>query len=207
MSQFDNANAPGDFVGPWYVRWPGDALPVLPPVSGFAVAPADDDGIRAVLAGIERAEVAARRRAGNRPYLASLDGEPVALGWSTGTSVEIGELDLTFALPPGNTYLWGFVTAPAWRGRGCYPRLLQAILRAEGDEVRAWIGHEPHNDASARGILKAGFGCVGDVFRTPTGGFVLSPKGSLDRAEAGAALLGATLLPPSRAGTNPAARS
>ena len=194
MSQSDSSNAPGDFVGPWYVRWPGDELPVLPPVSGFAVAPADDDGILAALAGIALAEVVARRRAGNRPYLARLGGEPVALGWSTGTAVEIGELDLAFTLPPGNRYLWGFVTLPAWRGRGIYPRLLQAILRAEGDEVRAWIGHEPHNDASARGILKAGFGCVGNVFRTSDGSFALTPTGPGEHAEAGAALLGAALL-------------
>jgi GNAT superfamily N-acetyltransferase len=193
VSQADRFSQPGDFVGPWYVRWPGDVLPVLPPLPGFVAAPTNDDGTFAALAGIDRAEVAAHRRAGNWPYLAWLDGEPVALGWSTGTTVAIGELDLAFTLPPGNRYLWGFLTAPAWRGRGIYPRLLQAILRAEGDGIRAWIGHEPPNDASARGIIKAGFRCVGDVFRTSAGAFVLVPSGPLDRARAGAALLGATL--------------
>jgi GNAT superfamily N-acetyltransferase len=201
---------PGDFVGPWYVRWPGDPLPALPPLPGFTAAPAEDDRTLAALAGVELAEVAARRRAGNRPYLARLDGEPVALGWSTGTAVEIGELDLAFTLPPGNRYLWGFVTAPAWRGRGLYPRLLQAILRAEGADIRAWIGHEPGNTASARGILRAGFRCVGHVFRTPAGIFVVTPTGPIERARAGAALLGATLHgenESSRLGTAPAARS
>jgi ribosomal protein S18 acetylase RimI-like enzyme len=194
VSQADRFTPPGDFVGPWYVRWPGDVLPELLPVPGLVAALAEDDEMLAELARIEPGEVAARRRAGNRPYVARLDGEPVALGWSTSSAVEIGELDLVFTLPPGNSYLWGFVTAPAWRGRGLYPRLLQAILRAEGDDLRAWIGHEPPNAASARGILKAGFGCVGDVFRTPAGGFVLAPSGPIERARAGAALLGATLL-------------
>ena len=202
---------PGDFVGPWYVRWPGDSLPALPSLPGFVAAPAEDDRTLASLAGLDLAEVAARRRAGNQPYLAHLDGEPVALGWSTGKGVEIGELDLAFTLPPGNRYLWGFVTAPARRGRGLYPRLLQAILRIEGMEgadIRAWIGHEPDNTASSRGILKAGFRCVGHVFRTPPGTFVVTPTGPLERARAGADLLGATLLgagAPSRAGTDPAA--
>jgi GNAT superfamily N-acetyltransferase len=199
---------PGDFVGPWYVRWPGDPLPALPSLPGFVAAPAEDDRTLAVLAGIDLAEVAARRRAGNQPYLARLDGEPVALGWSTGTVVEIGELALAFTLPPGNRYLWGFETAPAWRGRGLYPRLLQAILRAEGDEICAWIGHEPDNTASSRGIIKAGFRCVGHVFRTPAGTVLVTPTGPLERARAGAALLGATLLgadAPSRSGIDPAA--
>lgn len=184
---------PGDFVGPWYVRWPGDPLPALPPLPDFVAVSADDDQTLAALAGIDLAEVAERRQAGNQPYLALLAGEPVALGWSTGTTVEIGELDLAFTLPPGNRYLWGFVTAPAWRGRGLYPRLLQHILRLEGADIRAWIGHEPGNIASSRGILKAGFRCVGHVFRTPGGAFVVTPIGPLDRARAGAAILGSTL--------------
>jgi GNAT superfamily N-acetyltransferase len=185
---------PGDFVGPWYVRWPGDPLPALPPLPGFVAAPAEDDRILAALAGIDLVEVASRRRAGNQPYLVRLNGEPVALGWSTGTTIDIGELGLTASLPPGNRYLWGFETTPTWRGRGLYPRLLQAILRAEGDEICDWIGHEPDNVASSRGIIKAGFRCVGHVFRTPAGTFVVTPTGPLERARAGAALLGATLL-------------
>ena len=183
----------GDFVGPWYAHWPGDPLPSLPPLSGLAIAPATDDSALAALAECDPAEVTARRAAGNTPYLAYLAGQAVACGWSTASIVEIGELGLTFTLPPDNRYLWGFVTAPQYRGRGLYPRLLQAIIRAEGSATRAWIGHEPHNTASARGILNAGFRRVGDVFRTPAGTFLLIPAGPPDRARAGADLLGATL--------------
>lgn len=183
----------GAFVGPWYAHWPGDPLPALPPLPGLAVSPADDDRALATLAGLDTPTIAARRRAGKRPYLATLGGVPVAHGWSTGGAVEIGELGLTFALPPGNRYLWGFATAPPWRGRGIYPRLLQAILRLEGPAARTWIGHEPHNAASARGILKAGFRQVGTVFQAPTGGFLLVPTGPPARARAGAAILGAAL--------------
>jgi GNAT superfamily N-acetyltransferase len=184
----------GDFVGPWYAWWPGDPLPALPPQPGFAATPADEDGVLTALAGIGVEEVAARRRAGHRPYIAHLGGEPVAHGWSTGGAVEIGELGLAFTLPPGERYLWGFATEEHWRGRGLYPRLLQAILRHEGlSDVRYWIGHTPENAPSARGILKAGFRRVGDVYRLPTGRFVLVPTGPLERAPLGAALLGAQL--------------
>lgn len=184
----------GDFVGPWYAWWPGDRLPPLPPLPGFTAAPADDDRTLAALARTGVAELGRLRRAGNRPYLARLHGEPVAHGWATSSTVEIGELGLAFTLPPGERYLWGFATAERWRGHGLYPRLLQAIMRHEGLEAaRYWIGHEPSNEASARGILKAGFRRVGDVYRRPTGGFVLVPVGLDERARVGAALLGAAL--------------
>lgn len=184
------------FVGPWYAHWPGDPLPLLPRLPDFASGVPHDDAALVALAGLDRAEVAARHAAGNTPLVASLEGEAVACGWSTATTVSIGELGLSFTLPPQNRYLWGFVTAPHRRGLGLYPRLLQAALRAAGEGARCWIGHEPHNVASARGIMKAGFHPVGDVFRTQAGEFILVPTGPIERARAGAAILGATLNTP-----------
>jgi hypothetical protein len=182
----------GAFVGPWYGWWPGDLLPALPPLTGLVAGPADDDRSLAALAAIDPGEVAARRGAGHRPYLARLAGEPVACGWSTWSAVEIGEIGLTFTLPPGERYLWGFVTVGPERGRGIYPHLLQAILRHEGTgDARYWIGHTPDNLASARGIQKAGFRRVGDVYLLVPGRFALVPAGPIERARAGAALLGA----------------
>ena len=194
MTSAGQPGAEGDFVGPWYAWQPGDSLPPLPPLPGFVAGPADDDRALAALAGRGIDEVMALRRVGNRPYVARLAGELVAHGWSTDRTVEIGEVGLRFALPPDERYLWGFVTEARWRGRGVYPRLLQAILRQEGaGDVRCWIGHEPDNVASARGILKAGFRRVGDVYRLPTGRLALDPVGPIERARAGAALLGADL--------------
>lgn len=196
----------GDFVGPWYAWWPGDPLPALPPLPGLVVAPADDDPALAALARIGVEDVATIRRAGNQPYLACLAGEPVACGWSTGSAVEIGEIGLAFTLPPGERYLWGFATTPQRRGRGIYPRLLQAILRHEAaTTARYWIGHTPENQASARGILKAGFHRVGNVYRLATGRFVLVPSGPIDRARVGAKLLGAELYGDSDGSRHPAA--
>jgi len=184
----------GLFVGPWYSWWPGDALPALPHLPGFTAVPADDDLALARFASLPVEEVAARREAGNRLYLARMAGEEVASGWSAWKRIEIGELGLSSALPADERYLWGFTTAEHWRGRGLYPRLLQAILRHEGaGGARFWIGHTPENRASARGILKAGFSRVGDVYRLPGGGLALVPTGPLERARTGAALLGAAL--------------
>ena len=182
------------YIGSWHAWWPGDPLPDLPPLTGFAAAPAGDDRALAALAGVEMAAVTTWRAAGNQPYLAWLDDRPVACGWSARGVVEIGEIGLTFTLPPGDRYLWGFVTAPPWRGRGLYPRLLQAILRHEGLTCfRYWIGHEPGNEASVKGMASAGFRRIGDVYRQPGGGFLLAPAGPLERAGRGAALLGAAL--------------
>lgn len=155
----------------------------LPPLPGFAAAPADDDRALAALSGIAVSTLAARRQAANQPYVAYLAAEPVACGWSASASGQIGELGLTFVLPPGERYLWDFATLPSWRGRGIYPHPLQAILRHDAAKhSRHWIGHDPDNVASARGILKVGFRSVGNVYRLP-----------IERARLGADLLGATL--------------
>lgn len=74
----------------------------------------------------------------------------------------MGELQLEFALGPKTAYLWDFATLPAWRGRGIYPRLLQAIVCAEAAR-QFWIMHAPENGASARGIRRAGFTPVGGI--------------------------------------------
>lgn len=182
----------GEFVGPWYAWWPGDPLPALPALPGFAAAPVTDDAAFAILSGLGDAAIAARRANGDRPYLATVAGAGVGWGWSATRRLAIGELGIARDLPPGDHYLWACETLPTWRGRGIYPRLLQAILRHEASEgARAWIGHDPTNAASARGILKAGFGRVGAIGRAPDGGYLLVPVGPPDRARIGAALLGA----------------
>src|SRR5205823_5619043 len=80
------------------------------------------------------------------------------------------------ALPP----LPGFSAAPADDDRA-----FAALAR---------LGHEPNTTASARGILKAGLGRVGDVYLRPAGRLELVPVGPIERARAGAAVLGAALL-------------
>src|SRR5690554_1102890 len=108
--------------------WRGDDLPALTPLQDFTAGPTDDAGLLARLAALEIAEVQRRLDEGHRPYVAWLGGEPVAYGWVATHTAEVGELDVVITLPQGECYLWDFATLPAWRGRGIYPRLLQAIL-------------------------------------------------------------------------------
>jgi GNAT superfamily N-acetyltransferase len=151
-----------------------------------------DEALMALLS-CDRAELAAWRRAGNHPYIATIAGEPVACGWSAWTQLEIGELGIDRLLPAGDRYLWGFITAERWRGRGIYPRLLAAIVRREGGRQRYWIGHEPGNRSSGRGIVKAGFARVGKIYRDPAGEYALEvlPGVNTERAMVGASVLGA----------------
>jgi len=56
------------------------------------------------------------------------------------------------------------VTLPAHRGKGIYPRLVDAIVQAESREAhRFWIAYAPENHASGAGIRKAGFVTVAEL--------------------------------------------
>lgn len=135
-----------------------DPMPSLPPLSGLSVRRELDAAAMAALQNRSVAEVSSRFAAGHQAYVAFMDGQPAAWGWVGTRSANIGELDASFTLAEGERYLWNFVTLPSHRGLGIYPRLLQAIVRAESAEAdRFWIGYAPENHASGAGIRKAGF--------------------------------------------------
>lgn len=173
-----------------YTWWRGDPLPELPPLPGLRVEPLDNDHATKAGIDLEVDEVRERTRQGHRLYVARLDGQLVAWGWSAFSTAAIGELGLAIVLPPGNHYLWDFVTLPARRGRGIYPHMLQAMLGFEGDIARFWVGHDDPNVASGRGILKSGFQLVGELYRSDEGSFHLSLVGDPDRTLLGASILG-----------------
>jgi GNAT superfamily N-acetyltransferase len=196
-SNSPEGTAPGEYVGSWYTWWPGDRVPRLTPIPGFVAVPSDDDREVARLGQLDPAEVVTFRQNGNQPYVARIDGESAACGWSAGSRLEIGEIGVAASLPAGERYLWGFMTEERWRGRGIYPHLLRAIIRHEqAERSRYWIGHTPGNRSSARGMRKAGFGVVGDVYRLPEGEgrLVMVPVGPIERARASAGILGIELL-------------
>ena len=147
----------GDFVGPWYAWWPGDPAPTFDSWPEFSAAPADDDAALSRLIGAPVADVQAWPRGGNQPYLARVGVRSSPAVGRRRRTLAIGELGLEQPLPAGDRYLWGFVTAEPWRGRGLYPRLIAAIIGQEGATHRYWIGHEPGHNSSGRGILKARF--------------------------------------------------
>ncbi len=163
-------------------------MPLLPILPGFRAGRSDHIVTLGLVSGLDEREVVARMQGGNVPYLAYLDDEPVACGWSAWRHGQVGELGIDFEIPEGNRYLWDFVTLPQMRGRGIYPSLLQEILMEETPEAeRFWIGHAPGNVASGNGILKAGFRVAGEVW-IQAGSLVFVPAGDQERAAAAAAI-------------------
>ena len=156
MTLWLNTLMPNDQpAGYGYTWWRDDPLPALPPLDGFQAGPAADLSLLAALAGLEPGEARRRVESGSQPYQASLHGSPAAWGWCAAREYRFyGHF---VPLQPGERALWDFATLPERRGLGVYPRLLQAILLAEQDARRFWIGHAAGNRSSQQGILKAGF--------------------------------------------------
>lgn len=186
----------GDPIGLFHTWWRGDPLPDLGAEPGLMIEPVDGDRLTTAMPWLDEREVRDREQQGHRPYLARHKGGPVAYGWSATATASIGELGITLELPPGNRYLWDFVTLPEWRGRRIYPRMLQSIIQHEAEVERFWVGHDYSNVASARGIARAGFCQTGALYRLPDGSFALVPGGTrgdgtppVERTIAAAALL------------------
>ena len=156
---------------PLAIRYRHDPAPVLAPGPDLTVSREVDPFFMAALQGRSVVEIARRFADGHRAYVARCDGEPAAWGWVATTSASIGELGAAVVLPRGDRYLWNFVTLAAYRGRGIYPRLLDAMVHAEcsmpgedGDQAgRFWIVYAPENHASGAGLRKAGFLEVADL--------------------------------------------
>lgn len=176
-----------------FTWWKHDTLPQLEPLSSFGAERTIDVHLVAGLAGLTADTVQERLEQGHAVYVARLGATPVAYGWVARERASIGELPLTFVIGSEDRYLWDFATLPSWRGRGIYPRLLQAILHQEQGE-RFWIIHAPENAPSARGIVKAGFHLVGALSFLKDGRPGLAPRGEPARAVMGAGLLGLPLI-------------
>lgn len=132
--------------------------PALAPLDGLEVRIETRADVMALLQSRSEAEMSRRLAEGHRAYVASRSGQPAAWGWVATRTAHIGELASTFTIPKDHRYLWNFVTHTAHRGLGIYPRLLDAIVRAEQSDVeRFWVVYAPENHASGAGIRKAGF--------------------------------------------------
>jgi GNAT superfamily N-acetyltransferase len=174
----------------------GMDLPALPTLPNFHVTINAETRLLASLTGLSETEIETRKRNNHRPAVAWLNETPVGYGWIATESAEIGELDLSFTLPPESVYLWDFATLSAWRGLGIYPHLLQEIVMQERQEAHSfWIIHAPENQASARGITRAGFSAVGELsFMKQTRGVGLMSSSPASIAYEGAQLLHVELL-------------
>jgi GNAT superfamily N-acetyltransferase len=146
------------------VRHRDDPMPALPPLDGLIVRHETNPEVLAALQGRAVDDITRRFANGHRAYVALLHERPAAFGWVATRVAEIGEMTTSFTIPEAGRYLWNFVTVPTHRGLGIYPRLLQAILRAESvDAEMFWIAYAPENHASASGITRAGFTTVAEM--------------------------------------------
>lgn len=146
------------------LRHRDDPIPALPALPQFDVIVEHDAAALATLLAKPIEQMETRLASGHHAYVARVAGEPAAFGWVATSEARVGELDATLRLPEGHRYLWNFVTLSPFRGRGIYPRLLDAILRAESAHAEwNWIMYAPENHASASGIAKAGFTPVAQV--------------------------------------------
>jgi GNAT superfamily N-acetyltransferase len=174
----------------WYR---GDPIPHLTELEGFEAGIATDAEELALINGLPIGAVQARWAAGSVAYVARLFGRPVAYGWVARGLAHIGELGLSFHVPEDGRYLWGFETLRHCRGRGIYPRLLQAIIAAE-PAGRFWIIHAPENLPSGVGIDRAGFTNAGELSLRPNGRPALRAAGPIARILDAVDLLGVPLV-------------
>lgn len=182
---------------PMWLLWSwckGDTLPTCKSGSGLTVEESKHVELLSHLMNIPSEELREQLWHGDRAYLARLETLPVAVGWSATGEVAVLGGRVTLHVPPDNRYLYGFVTRPDWRGRGMYPHLLQAILRAEEQESY-WIMHLQENMPSQRGIHKAGFRVAGRLSFLPTDELgLIPPSGDSERAHTAARLFGFPLI-------------
>ncbi|GCE31002.1 hypothetical protein KDA_64860 [Dictyobacter alpinus] len=185
----------GKQAGYVWTWWQGDALPKLPEVAHWHVESSDNVALAAKISNLTIGNTEERYEQGHRPYMAYVEQELVAYGWSAVRNAAFGSPNVNFYVAGHNLYLYHFVTMLPWRGRGCYPRLLQEIIRrTQQDYERFWIIHQLSNQASQKGIAKAGFSIANSVFHLDHAGLGLVAGEDTARAQAGAQLLGLPLV-------------
>lgn len=141
-----------------------DLHPIKTP-AGLSIQESSDIDLLSEIGNLPREEVRQRLANDNMAFVAFLHHQPAAFGWMARGKAKIGELNHELILPLYNRYLWNFRTLEAYRGLGIYPALLQYILQSGSAHAsRFWIIHAPENKASLKGIKKAGFQFVGNLY-------------------------------------------
>jgi ribosomal protein S18 acetylase RimI-like enzyme len=112
-------------------------------------------------------ELTARKywRRGDRAVLATLGIRPAGIAWTARGPIEAPELGRTLKLSKYDAYIHSVFVAPAARGRGVAPVMLEHMakeLRAT-DAYRSWALIAADNQASLRAFQKASFTPVCDV--------------------------------------------
>lgn len=146
-----------------------DSLPRVTPRVEIQVEESVNIELLSAMGSSPLSEIVIRLGNDHSAYVATVDGVPAAFGWMARGSAFIGELNHRLILPYRHRYLWNFRTLEPFRGLGIYPAMLQRIINLERPNAdKFWIVHAPENNASLRGIQKAGFQYVGRLYNTGT---------------------------------------
>jgi len=108
-------------------------------------------------------EIRSRFEAGKWCFGAWIANRLASFGWVSFEEEAVGELRLRLSLLTGEAYIWNCVTLPVFRNYHLYSALL-AFIVGELFTIpycRVWIGADQENEASQRGIARAGFTHVG----------------------------------------------
>ncbi|HVO33198.1 MAG TPA: GNAT family N-acetyltransferase [Elusimicrobiota bacterium] len=111
-------------------------------------------------AGTWHRDEADRRKARGDICYAVMDAQRcVHYAWLTRTLRDFGSLGLRVELPAKHAWIYDCFTVPSHRGRSIFPHVLIKIVGDMHRQAaeRVWVDARVSNDASIRGILKAGF--------------------------------------------------
>lgn len=127
----------------------------------------DDHGRVELIEQLALDEAAARKywRRGDRAVLARLSIRTAGIAWAARGAVEVPELGRTLQMGKYDAYIHSVFVAPAARGRGVAPVMLEQLtkeLRA-ADAYRSWALISSHSQAPIRAFQKASFTSVCDV--------------------------------------------
>ena len=109
--------------------------------------------------------IRAQWQRGDKAVLAQLGVRPAGIAWTARGPIEAPELGRTLQLAKYDAYIHSVFVAPAARGRGVAPVMLEHLakeLRAT-DAYRSWALIAADNQASLRAFQKASFTPVCDV--------------------------------------------
>jgi GNAT superfamily N-acetyltransferase len=148
-----------------YTLKTNNALIDVPLAAGLAIEECTNVELLASMGNTSAQDVVRRIANDHIAFVAYIHNLPAAFGWMARGKAFIGELNHEIILPLRNRYLWNFRTMEAYRGMGIYPAMLQYIIRFEKERADTfWIIHAPENTASLKGIQKAGFNLVGQLY-------------------------------------------
>jgi hypothetical protein len=136
----------------------------------------------ALLSGSFEKVVEARKAAGQVPYVATLDGEPVAYAWVGRGMAHIGEAGISFDVPDSDRYLCE-VTVVEQRAEDLVSEIIAAIVRREG-APRFWAAAGCYRGATLGDLERAGFSLVATLEVAPRRRPALRAAGPRDLAEA-----------------------